>query len=72
MSASLVGSEMCIRDRPAEAAAPSEMQAIAQEFVAAVQGDGPGLREIRGAVRGTSWLGPDPRSSLARQGHRTP
>eukprot|EP00969_Alexandrium_andersonii_P298585 13199436-Alexandrium_andersonii.AAC.1 len=47
------------------------MQNIAQDFINLVQpNDGPGLPAVQQAIRGATWLGPDPRSEMARQGHR--
>eukprot|EP00969_Alexandrium_andersonii_P092424 4081048-Alexandrium_andersonii.AAC.1 len=48
------------------------MQTIAQEVVDIVgpSGNGPGIPAARDAISGATWLGPDPRSELARQGHK--
>eukprot|EP00969_Alexandrium_andersonii_P141950 6275728-Alexandrium_andersonii.AAC.1 len=46
------------------------MQALAQEVISEVQpAGGPGLPTLQQAVRGATWLRPDPRAALARMGH---
>eukprot|EP00969_Alexandrium_andersonii_P006937 303054-Alexandrium_andersonii.AAC.1 len=55
------------------AAAPpaaTVMQGLAQEFLNEVNpAGGPGLPLMQRAVSGATWLQPDPRTALAREGH---